>query len=1609
MLNCRVMRGVWFSLLALLLLTHSSESQTTIGLQPLGSYSSGVDSVNLADLGIHVDIPLFSHSARGKGMGASVRLIYDSAYLDGGNTSYQYANVGWRITATTSDGGTIVVTQISNNNCSGFQHGINYGTYQYYQFVFVDSTGYSHPFSGHSTVNQCTNGGTGPASSDLNESASDGSGYILVTQGIGGTVTSPSGTKANGFGTSTTITDSNGNVGAGQSQVDKIDSVAGLQGATLTLTDTSNLSIKITGGGYTSTSGTFTGRNPVYIQYTDTTGNPQQIVITYRIYNVAHFMGPSTPATQYAAGLVDAVTYPDGSSYHFTYQPSLLVSGASSGALGSIELPTGGTISYSNTWSQACGYNPASTTRSTSDGATTYTFTQNSTYQNNVCQTATSTTAISNVDGSSESVQFVWTGYGTVFNILKLETAHSWKNSSGALLRSTLKCYNGTSSGCATASITQPISQIATSTTLDNGQTAKAVELLNSYRLPTEVDTYDFGGASPIEKAITTYASLGNNIHDRPQSIITYDGSGNVIAQRAFSYDEYTLSPSGVTGLATISGSRGNPTTISSAVSSSSNLSVHTHYDDAGQTTSTTDESAFVTTYAYDPTDAYLTSKTYPPVSGGTFTEYFTPDANTGLLVQSKDVNGNVTQYSYDVMLRPEETDYPDGGQTQWSYGQNPTTVTTIARQSASASSMSETELDGYSRMSRIVISNGQGTNAYYQKDTCYDAMGNTSFISYPYQGAGLGMSKVCVGAGDAFTYDALHRLTKMTRANGESRQVSYTGRATKSVDENNVTRISQSDGLGRMTSICEISSNSGMPGSGSAVSCGLDIAGTGFATNMSYDLANHKLTAVQGVQSRTVQTDWVGRILSSQQPEAGLATYSYSYDATGLVVTRQRPKENQTSPSVLTTTTTQHDALGRVVSVSYSDGTPTKAYTYDVSAGWADLAQTNLKGRLSISGVTGAQTVVSYDSMGRVSALDQCLPSTCGTSDKQIRYTYDFAGNLVTSSDGAGVTSTYAVSPAGEVTSITSSRNDSTHPPNLISGVQNGPFGPVHWQLGNGLTEVRSYDSLGRLSGGWLCSSSSVANCSGGTQLYAFTTNWRGTDLTSSCDTALNQCSSYGYDDFGRLSSKTVSSGNLGSFNYIYDRWGNRWQQNVTSGSGPQPQLSFNTTTNQINTAGFSYDAVGNLLSDGTNNYLFDAEGNQTQQSSSAGTNKYTYNALGQQVRADFLAFGSAAEVVFDRSGLLASAWSPGVGTAVLGKSYWNSTAIESYTSYANMAFYPHRDWLGTRRSITNASGTVTFLGQSLPFGDGASNVSGSQDNTYDGFTGLWAGGSNATNHAQYREYWNTGGRWLQPDPSGVNFSDLSNPQSLDLYSYVKNNPIGSTDPTGLCETCGADWYEQTFEEDNQMISSDIERENIGSAIAGQALWEAIDDAYQASYGGSAGPHETIFVGCSGPSIVIVRCYPIGPYRTLLAPDQSPYMTDDYRRYAVSREITSEAGWMGTWRGPVWWYGASLAGASGSIMSSLAELDSVTVVVGEGEPLHVAFGVDGEWLHATGNRFFNMVISSNRAGAWVRGMGVFRFSVPVLNPSAVLGTAGAAASSCVTGACYAIWRGWVQ
>src|SRR2546425_11465316 len=159
-----------------------------------------------------------------------------------------------------------------------------------------------------------------------------------------------------------------------------------------------------------------------------------------------------------------------------------------------------------------------------------------------------------------------------------------------------------------------------TVTTSVGGLQSKTDNIYNSYGLPTKVDEYAYGSGAPgglVRKTVIAYASLGNNIVDRPSSITVYKSDGvTVAAQTTLGYDQTAVTAtSGTPQHVAISGSRGNATTVTFTTQGTSTISRTFTYFDTGNVKSATDTNGAVTNFAYNSTgcaNSLLTGVTLP-------------------------------------------------------------------------------------------------------------------------------------------------------------------------------------------------------------------------------------------------------------------------------------------------------------------------------------------------------------------------------------------------------------------------------------------------------------------------------------------------------------------------------------------------------------------------------------------------------------------------------------------------------------------------------------------------------------------------------------------------------------------------------------------------------------------------------------------------------------------------------------------------------------------------------------------------------------------------------------------------------------------------------------
>ena len=246
--------------------------------------------------------------------------------------------------------------------------------------------------------------------------------------------------------------------------------------------------------------------------------------------------------------------------------------------------------------------------------------------------------------------------------------------------------------------------------------------------------------------------------------------------------------------------------------------------------------------------------------------------------------------------------------------------------------------------------------------------------------------------------------------------------------------------------------------------------------------------------------------------------------------------------------------------------------------------------------------------------------------------------------------------------------------------------------------------------------------------------------------------------------------------FGYVYDRYANRWQQNVTAGSGPQPQATFNGNNNRID--GDSYDADGNLLNDGVHSYTYDAE-SRIVAVDGGGTATYVYDAEGRRVQKTTA--GGTVSYIYDIAGEQVAEVNAS-GGANREEVYAGGRHVATYTN--GTTYFDHADWLGTERMRTTATGASCETIVSLAFGDGTATTGSCSDASPMHFTGKQHDDESNLDDFDARYYSSQWGRFISADwsavPAPVPYANLANPQTLNLYVIVADNPDTFADLDG-------------------------------------------------------------------------------------------------------------------------------------------------------------------------------------------------------------------------------------
>ena len=1375
------------------------------------SESVELGSVNLANGNLHLEIPLGSFPERG-GRQFTASLVYDSRFwqviccsvwapITNPSPYFPSTMTQWRFVTSADHGARGGATQ-TNFSCGG-AFGGTAEKFTNFGWKFPDGSMKTFNAITWFVDQKCQQSGTYTDTPNGSGYANDNSGYFMVVTNYNSpTVYAPDGTQVgidpNGGGLNNPI-DSNGNY----------DSV-------VSTSDPTHIDTL--------------GRKPVVVT-TSCNGNPNQLC--FDVLNsqggTSRFVVTTASVsvhTNFASGqtecsgtitVIQSIALPDATSYTFNYD-----SGTTLGHFGEltlITLPTGGQVGYGYSVFSDSRYPSVRNhwvTSHTSGGGTW-----------NYSPLVTVPCSISACNGQQQVTVSRPSGDNTVYTFTTgsafgpgLTQIQSY---AGAVAPANLIA---TASATWNSTYTQTTSQ--TTTLLVPGGTS-----INKTKQFTYDSTYGWNaiqisewkyytGSLPATPDLITTMSytsanssyVAKRITNKLTSVTAKTGSGTQIAQTNYSYDSTPLTS--VTGAANHDDTnfglgntvRGNLTQVQRWNGGSSYLTTTMSYDTTGQLRSTQDPALNSASFNYadafyddnggnpppahsgNPfTNAYLTSINYPLSISESFGYYYA----TGQKESHTDLNHNTTYFHYvDFFSRPTGTTFPDSGSVATTYtGQIQSDV--YATVNASTTKHDEVLLDSLGRKSqRILVSDPSGSDTV---DFAYNNSGQLLSVSNPHRSTASSTDGTTT-----YAYDALGRITATTEADGSQTHLYYgpsvtsnggtgsqlcssatygLGYPTLSVDEAQKKRQSWTDGFARLIEVDE-------PDSTGALSV---------PTCYTYDLLGNLTGVLQnGSRQRTFVYDSLSRLTSATNPESG--TITYTYDANSNVGTKTAPMPNQTGSATVVTNFT-HDALNRLTQKSFNDGTtPTVKYGYDGVAPSGCTPPT-----LTIGNPIGRRTSMCDGSGKSAWSLDLTAGTgwkitearTTNAVTKNTIYQNNFGGSVATVTYPTGRVFNYAYDAAARPASAI----DPINSINFATAAAYAPTGALSsLTKGASLVETNYYNS--RLQPCRISAKStgtSPSSCTDSANIgnvldftYNFslgsTDNGNVTSIANNRDTT--RSASFTYDALNRLSTaKTSSTSGTTCWDdqFGYDPWANLLTIGRISGYTCSNEELLNvaaTAKNQI--GGYTYDAAGNLINDGLGHtYTFNAEN----QLICAANTAYLYDGDGKRVKK---ATGCTTPVVsklyWYGTGSDALAETNASGTASAIYIFFGGRRITRVDVPSQVVHYYFSDHLGSANVVTSSTGGIQDESDYYPFG-GERVITNSDPNNFK-FTGKERDSESGLDNFGAR-YDSSGiGRFVSPDPLGGFISD---PQSLNRYSYVRNNPTNLTDPSGL-QTQGGTHY---------------------------------------------------------------------------------------------------------------------------------------------------------------------------------------------------------------------------
>ena len=656
---------------------------------------------------------------------------------------------------------------------------------------------------------------------------------------------------------------------------------------------------------------------------------------------------------------------------------------------------------------------------------------------------------------------------------------------------------------------------------------------------------------------------------------------------------------------------------------------------------------------------------------------------------------------------------------------------------------------------------------------TYYDNQGRVDYVTEP-------TSKT---HRTTYFYDVLGRVEQVTQPNGESVYYYVNGLEQQTVDERGNSYFKYLNGFGQTVKTIDAL--------GGEVRFEYD----------SYGNLTKTITSADGKSSNITNVyDTYGRKTKMTDPDKG--TWDYTYNAFGELYTQKTARGH--------TFTFSYDKLGRKIrSYEASEGTLCWYYATNTSANISAkqagklIGTAKFEGKNQVCGTAPSSTATirkyyKYDSVGRHRETKTIVAGKIyyqntafdGFSRPDVvTYPADSQGNRLqvkmhyktSSGDLYKITDNATGKLLKEVTEFTRRRQ------------------AAEVRYGNNIRTYLGY----RGDTGWL--TSTTVKREGSTVFYSGVTydelgnvDSRTSEYGGNPGTGSKFTESYTYDDLNRLDTRSVSVAEVG-FNmpsvfddyvdYQYDGFGNLKKKNGVSTFNYGDANRIHRLTSATGFGSFSYDNNGNIRSDGTGRaFTYGSYDKPTRITKGGlyadmkyGIERELYYKKEKRVEA-----GKTNEYLTIYLGNYEEVKRTGdSGTITEHKYYVSGDIVISHRSNNTKEYsYLHKDHQGSIVAVTNVNGTIIQQAFYDPFGKRTqvyqyskfANASFIQP-TDRGYTGHNMMDGLGIIHMNGRIYDPTLGRFLQADP---HIQAPMNSQNYNRYSYVLNNPMSYTDPSG-------------------------------------------------------------------------------------------------------------------------------------------------------------------------------------------------------------------------------------